>query len=100
MEWLAEQLEAAKAAEQKVIVFVHYRLDGGPGGPVNCSASTGKNAPLLRHFILKMTSLPLQARDKHSKNSKKSGVFSYSVRAEEQPRMGRRLHAEECSRSP
>ena len=32
MEWLAEQLEAAKAAEQKVIVFVHYRLDGGPGG--------------------------------------------------------------------
>ena len=47
MEWLAEQLEAAKAAEQKVIVFVHYRLDGGPGGPVNCSASTGKETPLF-----------------------------------------------------
>lgn len=40
MEWLAEQLDAAKAAEQKVIVFVHYRLDGGPAGPVNCTAST------------------------------------------------------------
>jgi hypothetical protein len=40
MEWLAEQLDAAKAAKQKVIVFVHYRLDGGPGGPVNCTAGT------------------------------------------------------------
>lgn len=40
MEWLAQQLDAAKAAEQKVIVFIHYRLDGGPGGPVNCTAST------------------------------------------------------------
>jgi hypothetical protein len=40
LEWLAEQLDAAKTAGQKVIVFVHYRLDGGPGGPVNCSATT------------------------------------------------------------
>jgi len=34
MEWLAEQLEAANEAGQRVIVFLHYRLDGGPGGPV------------------------------------------------------------------
>eukprot|EP01052_Picozoa_sp_SAG31_P046935 SAG31_NODE_9176_length_1320_cov_10.478296_2_plen_160_part_01 len=40
MEWLAEQLGDAKKAHQKVIVFIHYRLDGGPGGPVNCTAST------------------------------------------------------------
>lgn len=40
MEWLAEQLDAAKTAGEKVIVFVHYRLDGGPGGPVNCTANT------------------------------------------------------------
>jgi hypothetical protein len=34
MEWLAEQLQQADAAAQRVIVFIHYRLDGGPGGPV------------------------------------------------------------------
>ena len=34
MEWLAEELRQAEAAKQRVIVFIHYRLDGGPGGPV------------------------------------------------------------------
>lgn len=34
MEWLAQELQAAVAAGQRVIVFVHYRLDGGPNGPV------------------------------------------------------------------
>lgn len=34
MEWLALQLQQAQAAGQRVVVFVHYRLDGGPGGPV------------------------------------------------------------------
>ena len=34
LEWLALQLEAALALRQHVIVFVHYRVDGGPGGPV------------------------------------------------------------------
>lgn len=38
--WLAEQLESAVAFNQKVVVFVHNRLDGGPGGPVNCSNAT------------------------------------------------------------
>ena len=32
--WLAAQLDAAHARTQRVILFVHYRLDGGPGGPV------------------------------------------------------------------
>ena len=36
IEWLAQQLDAAALAGQRVIVFIHYRLDGGPGGPV-CS---------------------------------------------------------------
>jgi len=40
LEWLTEELAAAQNAAQKVIVFVHYRLDGGVGGPVNCSATT------------------------------------------------------------
>lgn len=31
LEWLALELAAAKVAGQKVIVFVHHRLDGGPG---------------------------------------------------------------------
>ena len=34
MEWLAEELQTASATGQRVIVFIHYRLDGGPGGPV------------------------------------------------------------------
>ena len=34
MEWLAEQLDSALAAHQRVVVFVHFRLDGGVGGPV------------------------------------------------------------------
>jgi hypothetical protein len=34
MEWFAEQLQQARASAQRVIVFIHYRLDGGPGGPV------------------------------------------------------------------
>ena len=32
--WLVKELQAAAAAGQRVIVFIHYRLDGGPGGPV------------------------------------------------------------------
>ena len=40
LEWLAEELDAAKSAGQKAIVFVHYRLDGGPGGPVDCGPDT------------------------------------------------------------
>eukprot|EP00037_Helgoeca_nana_P018828 m.181856 g.181856 ORF g.181856 m.181856 type:complete len:522 (+) comp24609_c0_seq1:47-1612(+) len=32
--WLAAELEAAKSMGQHVVVFVHYRVDGGPGGPV------------------------------------------------------------------
>ena len=34
LEWLALQLESASILGQHVIVFVHYRLDGGPFGPV------------------------------------------------------------------
>ena len=32
--WLANELETAASLNQHVIVFVHYRVDGGPGGPV------------------------------------------------------------------
>merc|ERR1712100_1000442 len=32
--WLENQLNDAQAAGQRVVVFVHYRLDGGKGGPV------------------------------------------------------------------
>ena len=31
VEWLAQDLAAAAARGQKAIVFVHYRVDGGPG---------------------------------------------------------------------
>lgn len=34
------EIACDQAANQKVVVFVHYRLDGGVGGPVNCSATT------------------------------------------------------------
>lgn len=37
MEWLAEQLAITKAEGGRAIVFLHYRLDGGPGGPVVCT---------------------------------------------------------------
>jgi hypothetical protein len=40
--FLATQLDAALAAGQRAIVFVHYRLDGGPGGP----AGKGVGPPL------------------------------------------------------
>eukprot|EP00947_MAST-08B_sp_MAST-8B-sp1_P000463 g463.t1 len=40
IEWFAEELDAAKAAGQKAIVFVHYRLDGGPTGIVDCGPDT------------------------------------------------------------
>lgn len=42
LSWLATQLDAAAAASQRVIVFVHYRLDGGPSGP----AGHGLGPPL------------------------------------------------------
>lgn len=32
--WLARQLDEANSTKQHVIIFVHYRLDGGEGGPV------------------------------------------------------------------
>ena len=44
---------AAKSAAQKVIVFVHYRLDGGVGGPVNCSATTKCNRAWVDDCTLK-----------------------------------------------
>ena len=41
----------------------------------NWSVSGARNAYLLRHFILKMISLPRQARDKHRENSRKRCDF-------------------------
>jgi hypothetical protein len=47
MEWLAQQLDDAARVGQKVIIFVHYRLDGGPGGPV----CTGLGATCPKHAL-------------------------------------------------
>ena len=53
VEWLAQDLAAAAARGQKAIVFVHYRLDGGPGmhqsGWVN--TLTLKNALQVREVL-------------------------------------------------
>lgn len=42
MIWLKAQLDTAETANQHVVIFVHYRLDGMDGGPVG----TGLGPPL------------------------------------------------------
>jgi len=53
LEWLAEELEMASTQKQKVIIFVHYRLDGGPG--MNSTAwidtCTLDNALVVRNLL-------------------------------------------------
>jgi hypothetical protein len=53
MEWLSQDLQAAKARGQKAVVFVHYRLDGGPGMNASRTVDTMSldNAAVLRAVL-------------------------------------------------
>jgi len=78
MEWFAEQLQQARASAQRVIVFIHYRLDGGPGGPVGTGLGptsvpnrawvdecTLKNAPVVRALLEETPGLVLATFSGH-----------------------------------
>ena len=51
LEWLALQLNAALALRQHVVVFVHYRVDGGPGGPVGTGIGPAGKAGFNRGWV-------------------------------------------------
>ena len=49
--WLENQLDEAAANDQKVIMFVHYRLDGGPDGPVGAGLGPPFDDPKNRPWV-------------------------------------------------
>jgi len=69
--WLASQLSAAKAAGQKVVVFVHFRLDGGMGTGAEMSC-TLQNAAVVRAVLESEPGLVLATFSGHDHAAKPS----------------------------
>jgi hypothetical protein len=76
--WLESELATAASLGQHVIVFVHYRLDGGPGGPVGTGLGptsvpsrawvddcTLQNAAVVRDILEKRPGLVLATFSGH-----------------------------------
>jgi len=68
--WLASELEQARKLAQHVVVFIHYRLDGGADGPVSppsawVSDCTLQNAAVVRALLEKWPGLVLATFSGH-----------------------------------
>jgi hypothetical protein len=71
-----ELAETSIVSEEQKRFVVLSTVDNVTRGP-QPGGLAGKKTPFLRRFILKMISLPRQARDKHRESAqKKRGVFS------------------------
>eukprot|EP00928_Gymnodinium_smaydae_P045934 TRINITY_DN30579_c0_g1_i1.p1 TRINITY_DN30579_c0_g1~~TRINITY_DN30579_c0_g1_i1.p1 ORF type:complete len:490 (-),score=37.42 TRINITY_DN30579_c0_g1_i1:368-1792(-) len=70
LSWLASELQQARSSAQRVIVFAHYRLDGGAGGPVSppsswVDACTLQNAAVVRALLEEWPGLVLAVFSGH-----------------------------------